>query len=106
MDDNNIETADDSKLGITSDQVARRDKSCYALMVYEVRMRKESRKQSKKRKSQPSQLKRRSDASRPSPKKHHAKDDLAHRLDYINKHLDKLWEHVSVTNERLEERIR
>ena len=28
--------------------------------------------------------------------------ELQHRLDYIGKHLDKLWEHVAMTNERLQ----
>jgi chromosome segregation ATPase len=28
--------------------------------------------------------------------------EMAHRLDYMGKHLDKLWEHVSTTNERLQ----
>lgn len=29
--------------------------------------------------------------------------ELSHRLDYIGKHLDKLWEHVAATNERLQD---
>ena len=29
--------------------------------------------------------------------------EIAHRLDYIGKHLDKLWEHVATTNERLQD---
>jgi|SRR3989338_8698121 len=28
--------------------------------------------------------------------------ELRHRLDYVSKHLDKLWEHVATTNERLQ----
>ena len=32
-----------------------------------------------------------------------SQQDLKHRIDYINKHLDKLWEHVSVTNDRLQD---
>lgn len=29
--------------------------------------------------------------------------ELQHRLDYIGKHLDKLWEHVATTNDRLQD---
>ena len=29
--------------------------------------------------------------------------ELHHEVEYIRKHLDKLWEHVSVTNERLQD---
>ena len=28
--------------------------------------------------------------------------ELPHRLNYVHKHLDKLWEHVAVTNQRLD----
>lgn len=29
--------------------------------------------------------------------------EIRHRLDYVSKHLDKLWEHVATTNERLQD---
>ncbi len=29
--------------------------------------------------------------------------DVRHEVDYVRKHLDKIWEHVTVTNERLQD---